>query len=67
VATARKCHVALGPLNDAQNRLGGVTMAKEGLRLLGIETGNPRLPQVPATPAQVDALAADMRSAGVLR
>src|SRR3954454_11564704 len=31
VATARKCHVTLGALNDAQVRLGGVTMAKEGL------------------------------------
>jgi 4-hydroxy-tetrahydrodipicolinate synthase len=67
VATARKCHVTLGALNDAQNRLGGVTMAKEGLRLQGIETGDPRLPQIPATPEQIEALAADMRTAGVLR
>src|SRR3984885_11871141 len=67
VATARKYHVTLGTLNDAQGRLGGVTMAKEGLRLLGIETGDPRLPQVPATPEQLEALAADMRAAGVLR
>jgi len=67
VATARKCHVTLGALNDAQIRLGGVTMAKEGLRLLGIETGDPRLPQIPATPEQIEALAADMRAAGVLR
>ena len=50
MATARKIHVALGALNDAQNRLGGVTMAKAGLRLLGIDTGDPRLPQIPATP-----------------
>jgi 4-hydroxy-tetrahydrodipicolinate synthase len=67
VATARKCHVTLGALNDAQNRLGGVTMAKEGLRLQGIETGDPRLPQIPATPEQIEALAVDMRTAGVLR
>lgn len=67
VATARKCHVALGRLNDAQNRLGGVTMAKAGLRLLGIDVGEPRLPQVPATPAQLEELAADMRAAAVLR
>jgi 4-hydroxy-tetrahydrodipicolinate synthase len=66
VATARKCHVTLGPLNDAQVRLGGVTMAKTGLRLQGIETGEPRLPQIPATAAEVEALAADMRAAGVL-
>jgi 4-hydroxy-tetrahydrodipicolinate synthase len=67
VATARKCHVALGALNDAQNRLGGVTMAKAGLRLQGIDAGEPRLPQLPASPEQLEALATDMRAAGVLR
>jgi 4-hydroxy-tetrahydrodipicolinate synthase len=67
VATARKGHIALGSLNDAQNRLGGVTMAKAGLRLLGIEAGEPRLPQIPPTAAQVEELAADLRAAGVLR
>ena len=67
IATARKIHVALGSLNEAQNRLGGVTMAKAGLRLLGLDTGEPRLPQVPATADQVEALTADMRAAGVLR
>jgi 4-hydroxy-tetrahydrodipicolinate synthase len=67
VATARKISVALGPLNSAQIRLGGVTMSKAGLRLQGIETGEPRLPQVPATPEQIDELAIDMRAAGVLR
>lgn len=67
VATARKIGVTLAPLNAAQTRLGGVTFAKEGLRLQGIETGDPRLPQVPATPAQLDELAADLRAAAVLR
>ncbi len=67
VATARKINVTLGPLSDAQTRLGGVTFAKEGLRLQGIEVGDPRLPQVPATPEQIEALAADMRAAAVLR
>jgi 4-hydroxy-tetrahydrodipicolinate synthase len=67
VATARKIGVTLAPLNDAQTRLGGVTFAKEGLRLLGIDVGDPRLPQVPATPEQIDELAADLRAAGVLR
>lgn len=66
VATARKCHVTLGALNDAQVRLGGVTMAKAGIRLKGIDAGEPRLPQMSATPEQVEALAADMRAAGVL-
>ena len=47
-------------------RLGGVTMAKAGLRLQGIDAGDPRLPQVPATAEQIEALAADMRAAAVL-
>ena len=67
VATARKIGVTLAPLNDAQTRLGGVTFAKEGLRLQGIDVGEPRLPQVPATAEQLDELAADLRAAGVLR
>lgn len=67
VETARKISVALGTLNAAQTRLGGVTLAKEGLRLQGFEMGDPRLPQLPASDEQVKALAADMRAAGVLR
>jgi 4-hydroxy-tetrahydrodipicolinate synthase len=42
-------------------------MAKAGLRLLGIDVGEPRLPQIPATPQQLEELAADMRVAAVLR
>jgi len=67
IATARKIGVALGPLNAAQARLGGVSLAKAGLRLQGIDAGEPRLPQVPATPEQIETLAVDMRAAGVLR
>jgi 4-hydroxy-tetrahydrodipicolinate synthase len=67
VATARKINVTLGPLNHSQTRLGGVTFAKEGLRLQGFDVGAPRLPQVPATADQIEALAADMRAAAVLR
>jgi 4-hydroxy-tetrahydrodipicolinate synthase len=48
-------------------RLGGVTMSKAGLRLQGVDIGDPRLPQMPATPEQIDALAADMRAASVLQ
>ncbi len=66
LATARKIAVSLAPLNSAQSRLGGVTMSKAGLLLQGFETGAPRLPQMPATPAQLDELAADLRAAGVL-
>jgi 4-hydroxy-tetrahydrodipicolinate synthase len=67
IATARKINVSLSPLCDAMRRLGGVTMAKAGLRLQGLDVGDPRLPQVPATPAQIEALAENMRAAAVLR
>jgi len=67
VATARKINVSVAPLCNAMTRLGGVTLSKAGLRLQGIEVGDPRLPQMPATPDQIEALAADMRAASVLR
>jgi 4-hydroxy-tetrahydrodipicolinate synthase len=67
VTTARKINVALSPLSNAMSRLGGVTMAKAGLRLQGIDVGDPRLPQVAATAEQIEALTADMRAASVLR
>ena len=67
IATARKINVTLAPLGAAQSRLGGVTLAKAGLRLQGLDVGDPRLPQMPATPEQLDALADDMRAAAVLR
>jgi len=67
VATARKINVTLGPLLAAQSMLGGVTLAKAALRLQGFQAGDPRLPQVPASDGQLEALAADMRAAGVLR
>jgi 4-hydroxy-tetrahydrodipicolinate synthase len=67
ITTARKINVGLASLCNAMGRLGGVTMSKAGLRLHGIDVGDPRLPQMPATPQQLDALAADMRAASVLR
>jgi 4-hydroxy-tetrahydrodipicolinate synthase len=67
LATARKINVAVAPLCNALGRLGGVTMSKAGLRLQGIDVGDPRLPQMAATPEEIDALAADMRAASVLR
>ncbi|WP_155918912.1 MULTISPECIES: 4-hydroxy-tetrahydrodipicolinate synthase [unclassified Mycolicibacterium] len=67
IATARKINVSLAPLAAAQARLGGVTMSKEGLRLQGFDAGQPRLPQIPATPAEIEELASDMRAAAVLR
>ena len=67
ITTARKINVAIAPLTNAMSRLGGVTLSKAGLRLQGIEVGDPRLPQVAATAEQIEALAADMRAASVLR
>ncbi|MCG7610824.1 4-hydroxy-tetrahydrodipicolinate synthase [Mycobacterium sp. CnD-18-1] len=67
IATARKINVSLAPLARAQAHLGGVTMSKEGLRLQGFDAGQPRLPQIPASPAEIEALAVDMRAAAVLR
>jgi 4-hydroxy-tetrahydrodipicolinate synthase len=67
VATARKISLVLGRLSDAQTRLGGVTMSKAGLGLLGFDVGQPRLPQIPPSPEELTALAEDMRAAGVLR
>lgn len=67
VTTARKINVGVAPLCNAMGRMGGVTMSKAGLRLQGIDVGDPRLPQMAATPEQIDALAADMRAASVLR
>ncbi len=67
IATARKINATVSPLCDAMARLGGVTLSKAGLHLQGIDVGDPRLPQMPATPEQLDALAADMRAASVLR
>ena len=67
VTTARKINVSIAPLCNAMSRLGGVTLSKAGLRLQGIDVGDPRLPQVAANAEQIDALVADMRAASVLR
>ena len=63
---ARETHASMTPLFRAQGRLGGVSFAKAALQLQGIQTGDPRLPQIPPTPEQLDLLAADLREAGVL-
>ncbi|MGV9824707.1 MULTISPECIES: 4-hydroxy-tetrahydrodipicolinate synthase [unclassified Gordonia (in: high G+C Gram-positive bacteria)] len=63
---ARAINASVLPLVNAMGRLGGVTMVKASLRILGFEVGDPRLPQVPATGPQIEALIADLRAAGVL-
>ncbi|KIA65238.1 4-hydroxy-tetrahydrodipicolinate synthase [Nocardia vulneris] len=66
VVRARDINASLVPLNAAMFRLGGVAMSKAGLHLLGIEVGEPRLPQLMPSPEQLEVLAADLRVAGVL-
>ena len=66
IARARAINLELVPILRAVARLGGVSASKAGLRLMGIDVGEPRLPQVAPTSAQIDALAADLHAAGVL-
>jgi 4-hydroxy-tetrahydrodipicolinate synthase len=65
VGRARTVHAATYPVMRAMARTGGVTFAKAALRLRGVEVGDPRLPQVPATAEQVAAIADDLAEAGV--
>ncbi len=66
VQRAREINVSMAPLNRAMSRLGGVAMTKGALRLLGVETGEPRLPQLMPTGDQLEELAVDLRTAGVI-
>ncbi|MGY2026427.1 4-hydroxy-tetrahydrodipicolinate synthase [Nocardia gipuzkoensis] len=66
VVRAREINTTLLPLHAAMARLGGVAMSKGGLRLLGIEVGEPRLPQLMPSGEQLELLAADLRAVGVL-
>ncbi|AKK03362.1 4-hydroxy-tetrahydrodipicolinate synthase [Corynebacterium epidermidicanis] len=66
LARAREVNAKLFPLFQAQARLGGVSMSKAALRLQGIEVGDPRLPQVPATEAELAQLREDLIMAGAL-
>ncbi len=67
IDTARQINLGLLPLFDAQRALGGVSMSKAALELLGIPAGVPRLPQLPPTTEQRDALASLLHRAGVIR
>jgi 4-hydroxy-tetrahydrodipicolinate synthase len=63
---ARELNVSMIPLVNAMGRLGGVTMVKAALRIVGMDVGDPRLPQVPASGPQIESLIADLRAAKVL-
>ncbi|TVT40880.1 4-hydroxy-tetrahydrodipicolinate synthase [Amycolatopsis rhizosphaerae] len=64
-STARTNHRGMLPVYRAMSRVGGVVFAKTGLRLRGHDVGGPRLPIVPATAEQVEAIAGDLIQAGV--
>src|SRR5699024_4144576 len=55
------------PLAEQQARLGGVTLAKEALRMQGIEVGDPRLPVLGADAEELEDLRKTMKKAGVLK
>ena len=60
---ARRIHNLLMPAHTAMGRTGGgagLVFAKAALRLQGLEVGDPRLPQLPATPSQVELIAGDL-------
>jgi 4-hydroxy-tetrahydrodipicolinate synthase len=63
IEDARAIHLALLPLLRAVGRVGGVTFSKAAIRLRGLDCGDPRLPQVPATAEQVAAIEADLHAA----
>ncbi|MFI6866964.1 4-hydroxy-tetrahydrodipicolinate synthase [Nocardia sp. NPDC050406] len=66
VSRAREINTTMTPLYRAMAGLGGVAMTKGALHLLGVEVGEPRLPQLMPTGEQIDQLVVDLHAAGVL-
>lgn len=66
LSTARKVNDSMAPLVDAMALTGGVTMVKTALRLTGFDVGEPRLPQVPADPPQIERILKLLRRAEVI-
>ena len=66
VGAARDIHAGTLGLTRVFGSIGGVAFSKAALRLIGLDVGAPRLPQVPADPDQVAAIAAALVEAGVL-
>lgn len=61
--TARRWHEALIPAHRAMARTGGgagLVFTKAALRLRGLGVGDPRLPQIPATPTQTEQISSDL-------
>jgi 4-hydroxy-tetrahydrodipicolinate synthase len=66
VALARDINAGLLPVNRAMARVGGVALIKSSLRLLGMEVGEPRLPQLMPVGVNLESIVAELRLAGVL-
>ncbi|MBJ8344990.1 4-hydroxy-tetrahydrodipicolinate synthase [Antrihabitans sp. YC2-6] len=66
VARARAINLELTLLTRTVSWIGGAAASKAGLRLLGFDTGEPRLPIVAPPTEQIDALAAALTDIGVL-
>ena len=66
VRKAQEINLDVLRVTRAMMSIGGAPGAKAGMKLLGLESGEPRLPIVPATPHQVSVLADAMRAVGVL-
>ena len=65
-AEALRIHLRLLPVVGAMSRLGGVSFSKAALRRVGVEVGDPRLPQVPAADHELADLERDLAAAGLL-
>jgi 4-hydroxy-tetrahydrodipicolinate synthase len=66
VERAREVNLRLAGLVRVVSRIGGVAASKAGLRLQGMDVGDPRLPQLAPPDDLLAALAGHMRAAGVL-
>ncbi|MGZ4543438.1 MAG: 4-hydroxy-tetrahydrodipicolinate synthase [Mycobacteriaceae bacterium] len=66
VVRARQINATWLPLVRTMSNLGGVSFSKAALRLIGVDVGDPRLPQVAPSAAQLEVLAAKLRSSGLL-
>ncbi|AZI58075.1 4-hydroxy-tetrahydrodipicolinate synthase [Nakamurella antarctica] len=65
--SARTWHNAMMPGHQAMGRCGGgagLVFAKAALRLQGMDVGDPRLPQIPATQGQIELIASDLAKIG---
>ncbi|TSD96086.1 4-hydroxy-tetrahydrodipicolinate synthase [Skermania sp. ID1734] len=65
VVRAREINLSLTRLTRTVSWIGGAPASKAGLRVLGIDVGEPRLPIVAATKEQSDELAAALAELGV--